>query len=223
MKPELVSFNLCPYVQRSVITLLHKKVPYDITYIELSNPPQWFNDISPLGKVPLMKVGDNVLFESAVINEYVDETTGEPLMPTDPISRAHNRAWIEFGSNLIGIQYRLTAAREQAVVEEILPEYQKQIGILENELNRTERDGPYFNGKSFSLVDTSYAPLFTREKILSKAMPLYNQDDYPTYSAWANALVDLPEVTQSVIDEFYGEFVRVFSENGSFLVSKLDA
>ena len=72
-RPELISFKLCPFVQRSVIVLLEKEAPFDITYIDLSNPPDWFKAISPMGKVPVLKVDDTVLFESAVIMEYLDE------------------------------------------------------------------------------------------------------------------------------------------------------
>src|SRR5512143_528618 len=53
-KPHLVSFKLCPFVQRSVIMLKEKHVDFDITYIDLDNPPDWFKAISPFGKVPLL-------------------------------------------------------------------------------------------------------------------------------------------------------------------------
>ncbi len=55
---KLVSFDVCPFVQRSIITLEEKKVPYDIEYIELGDPPGWFQEASPLGKVPILFVGD---------------------------------------------------------------------------------------------------------------------------------------------------------------------
>ena len=70
----LISFDICPFVQRSVITLEEKGVKYNIKYIELENKPDWFLAISPFGKVPVLQVNDKVLFESAVINEYLDET-----------------------------------------------------------------------------------------------------------------------------------------------------
>jgi len=70
--PELISFELCPFVQRSVITLLQKGVDFKINYIDIHDPPEWFQQISPLGKVPVMRVDNTVLFESAVINEYLD-------------------------------------------------------------------------------------------------------------------------------------------------------
>jgi len=77
---EPISFNLCPFVQRSVITLLYRQVPYRTTYINLDAPPDWFLSISPFGKVPVLKVGGrHILFESAVINEFIDEGSPGPL------------------------------------------------------------------------------------------------------------------------------------------------
>ena len=64
---HLISHDLCPYVQRAVITLAEKRVPFERTYVDLANKPEWFRQISPLGKTPVLKVDDQVLFESAVI------------------------------------------------------------------------------------------------------------------------------------------------------------
>ncbi len=89
---ELVSYHLCPYVQRAVITLLEKEISHQRTYIDLSNKPDWFRQISPLGKVPLLKVSDEVLFESTVICEYLDEITPGSLYPIDPLIKAKHRA-----------------------------------------------------------------------------------------------------------------------------------
>ena len=113
---ELVSFDICPYVQRSVITLLHKKVDFKITYIDLQSPPEWFPKRSPLGKVPLLFVREAegsepvTLFESAVINEFVDEITPPALTPREPLRRAFERAWIEVGSELLGSLFSITMA-----------------------------------------------------------------------------------------------------------------
>ena len=81
MPLQLISFKTCPFVQRAVITLKHKNIDFDITYIDLAEPPDWFLELSPLQKVPVLKVDDEVLFESAVINEYLDEITGGDLQP----------------------------------------------------------------------------------------------------------------------------------------------
>src|SRR5215468_1657589 len=97
----LVSYDLCPYVQRAAIALAEKGVDFHRIDVDLSDKPEWFRAISPLGKVPLLRVGDDVLFESAAIVEYIEETTPNPLHPRDPIERAKHRAWMEFGSSVL--------------------------------------------------------------------------------------------------------------------------
>ena len=98
MELELISFKLCPFVQRSIIVLKHKQIPFNITYIDLADPPVWFRDISPFGKVPVLRVNDkHTIFESAVISEFLNEITPDSLLPDEPLERAINRGWIEFG------------------------------------------------------------------------------------------------------------------------------
>src|SRR6201991_5093248 len=96
-----ISHKLCPYVQRAVIALTEKGVPFDRIDIDLANKPDWFLAISPLGKTPVLQVGDKAIFESAVILEYLEETQPNPLHPADPLTRAEHRAWIEFGSAVL--------------------------------------------------------------------------------------------------------------------------
>lgn len=219
MSLELISFKLCPFVQRSVITLLHKSVEHDITYIDLGNPPEWFQSISPLGKVPVLKVGDDVLFESAVINEYIDETTGTPLMPADPLTRAKNRAWIEFTSNLLMAQFQLVMAKDK---EQFLAKKQQ----LLNDLNRLEQqlgDGPYFNGEGFSLVDTAVAPFFTRFSLINSITPLVEDGQLPKLMKLGNHLMSLPEVKHSVVEEFDGMFMKMISAQGSYLSTLVES
>ena len=105
MSIELISFKTCPFVQRAAITLGYKKVEHKVTFIDLADPPDWFLKISPLAKVPVLKVDGDILFESAVINEYLDDITGGELQPKDSLTRAKNRAWIEFASNMLGNIY----------------------------------------------------------------------------------------------------------------------
>lgn len=88
----LVSFNMCPFVQRAAIALQEQKRDYNIRYIDLRNPPEDFKAISPLGKVPVLKVGDEAVFESNVILNYLDETCDGPkLFAEEPLARAQQR------------------------------------------------------------------------------------------------------------------------------------
>src|SRR6188474_401494 len=99
---KLISHKLCPYVQRAAIALSEKGIPFERIDIDLANKPDWFLKISPLGKTPVLLVGDVPIFESAVILEYLEETQSKPLHPTDAVDRAEHRAWIEFGSAVLG-------------------------------------------------------------------------------------------------------------------------
>jgi len=109
--PILISHTMCPYVQRAAIALTEKAVAFERVYVDLSNKPDWFKAISPLGKVPLLRVrrggdevegGDEVvLFESVAILEYLEDTQPHPLHPADPVVRARHRAWMEVGSSML--------------------------------------------------------------------------------------------------------------------------
>lgn len=94
----LVSHVLCPFVQRAVISLSEKGVPFERRDIDLAAKPDWFLAISPTGKVPVLLVDGEPIFESAVILEYLEDTIGPALHPTDPLARAEHRSFMEFGS-----------------------------------------------------------------------------------------------------------------------------
>lgn len=199
MKPRLISFKLCPFVQRSVITLLEKGVEFEIDYIDLQEPPEWFTAISPLGKVPVLEVGETVLFESAVINEYLDETHPPSMLPSDPLRRAHNRAWIAFGSELLFAQYHLSMAASEEEFDRHYDSFRRGLRQIEGQLGHAE---PYFNGRSFGLIDAAWAPLFQRLDLLESWHPLELTRSLPAVADWQDALLDRPSTQASMADGF---------------------
>lgn len=206
-KPELISFKLCPFVQKSVIALLEKNVDFDVTYIDLSNKPDWFLKISPLGKVPVLKVNDSVLFESSVINEYLDEVNLPSLHPIDPLEKAYNRAWIEFSSNLMMLAYQITLLKTEEEFNLKRDEIIKNLIQLEEQLG----DGKFFNGDNFSLVDTSYAPFFMRLDLNEKLKNTNILSNFPKIKAWSKNLLEKESVKKSVVEDFedlYFDYVK---------------
>jgi glutathione S-transferase len=156
-KLTLISHKLCPYVQRAVIALEEQCIEYKRIDIDLNNPPDWFLQLSPLGKVPVLVVDDdNVLFESAVIAEYINEIGTGKLLSNTPIDKARERAWIEFASATLGnIGSLYSAAGEQ--------DYLKAKSQLESkwrQLDNILTDPTYFSGGEFTLVNAAYAPVF---------------------------------------------------------------
>jgi glutathione S-transferase len=210
---QLVSFNLCPFVQRSAIALEEKAVPYEITYVDLSNKPQWFLDISPLGLVPLLRVGTSVLFESAVINEFIDETAGGArLHPEDPLERAYDRAWIEFTSVALGDSYRLMIAADRASLLTHAEKCRAKLARYEGQLTA----GPNFHGDRFSLVDCAAAPLLQRllwSEQIAPEIALFEQA--PKALAWTKALLARPSVKRSTIPDIHAVFLDYLKGRGS--------
>ena len=217
-KLELISFKLCPFVQRTVITLLHKDVPYDITYIDLNNPPEWFAEVSPLGKVPVLKVNDEtVLFESAVIQEYVDEITPPSLMPADPLVKAGNRAWISYGGEVIMAMHALVSAKDEAAFGEARTRLH---GMLEK-VEAVHSGEDFFNGSDFALIDAAWAPLFMRLDLLGENCGLSLLDDLPRLKRWSDTLLALPSVKHSVVDEFPQMYRMMLTKMGGHAATLL--
>ena len=199
MQLELISFKICPFVQRAVITLLYKDIPHKITYIDLTSPPDWFMNLSPFGKTPIIKVDDqHVIFESAIIDEFLDESFPGSLLPDDALQRAIDRSWIDFGSNLLLTFSGLIHAKEEKDFKPKLDSVIKQLNWLEKKLAQ----GPYFNNNMFSLVDIAYAPLFMRTDLLKMNNLLYPEDKFPKISAWADKLLKITVLRESVVDDF---------------------
>lgn len=215
MSLELVSFSICPFVQRSVIALKEKQVPFEVTYIDLHNPPEWFNEISPFGKVPLLKVEGEVLFESAIIGDYLDEVFAPQLHPENPLTRAKHRGWIEFGSSLLFDQVKIVLAKNEDEYQQAIEAFSGSLARLNDQVG----DGPYFSGEKFTLLDASYAPFFMRFQLLCK----YRDDLIDTMPQklqnWSRALLDRETVKDSVMDNFESEYIAFFKPKGSMILA----
>ena len=212
MHLELISFKICPFVQRAVITLLEKNIDFDINYIDLKHPPDWFLEISPFGKVPLLRVDGKVLYESAVIVEYLDEISPPSLHPSDPLLKAENRAWIEFGSNLNVEQYGMLIALDQTAYEEKYQAVRKDLQRLEQQLG----EGPYFNGAQFALVDAAYAPPLMRFNVIERYYDFKLLNDCPKLRNWQQTLLNRESVKQSVVPEFETLFTDAIRDAGGY-------
>jgi glutathione S-transferase len=219
MELELVSFKTCPYVQRSRITMLHKGVDHSVTYIDLADPPQWFTDISPLGKVPILRVKndgkEDILFESAVINEFVDEVSLDKgrLMPEDAIERATTRAWIEFGSNCLVDFYMSSIAKDEAGHTQHLEALQEKLARLDGQVV-----GPFFLGNEFTLADAALAPLVMRLNWFEQYTAL-DLTAFPSLAQWRDALLALPAVNDSIVPEWQ-ELQAGYAVRGESLLGK---
>ena len=211
MNYHLISHHLCPYVQRVAITLAEKGLPFRRSNIDLARKPDWFLQISPLGKTPGLLIeqdgSQEAVFESAVICDYLDEVHAPPLHPRDALARARHRAWVEVASatlNVIGGFYNAADAR---ALEDRAGALRAMFATLEAEL--AKHDGPYFAGPELCLVDAAYAPVFRYFDVFESIAPFGFFEAVPRVRAWRAALAARPSV-QAAVGTDYPERLRQF-------------
>ena len=199
--PILVSHHLCPYVQRAAIAFAEKGAAFERVTISLDDKPAWFAALSPLRKVPLLRVArpDAVLFESAAICEFIDETIPGPrLHPADPVERARHRAWMEFGSAMLGDIWALETVRDAAAFDQARAAIAAKAARLEAALG----DGPCFAGPRFSLVDAVFGPVFRYFDVFDGIADTGVFAGLPRLQAWRAALAARPSVRDAVAPDY---------------------
>jgi glutathione S-transferase len=163
---RLFSARACPFAHRSRLVLTHKNIPFELVEIDLKNKPAWFDSrVSGYGKVPALEHADTRIWESAVINEYLDEVFPDPaLLPKAPRDRATARIWIDYANTrfapAFGKLLRTQASGEQNAARtellEILSHFERA------GFGQFSGDGPFFFGAAPSLVDFSIYPWIER-------------------------------------------------------------
>lgn len=194
----LVSHALCPYVQRAAIVLLEKGVPFERRDIDLAHKPDWFLALSPLGKTPVLLVGDQAIFESAVICEYLDDTLLPRLHPADPLERARHRAWMAFGSEVLNAIAAFYAAADEAALLARAADLSARFEQIEAAL--ASSPGPYFAGGEFGMVDAVFGPVFRYFDVFESIGDFGFFERTPKVRAWRARLAERPSVRRSVRD-----------------------
>jgi glutathione S-transferase len=194
---KLYDFSTSPNCQRVKVVLGEKKVPYETIPIDLKKGEQkkaGFLKLNPYGKVPVLIDGTTVLYESLIINEYLDEKyPAPPLMPEDHAKRAKIRILTDYGMNHVDVPY-------QKIRHELLKEEKernqetidKAKNDLKNLLQRLEREigeRPYLGGE-FSLADAALIPRFIR----MEGMGVFPDSSLPRLGAWLYRMKDRPSV-----------------------------
>ena len=214
-KPKLTSFNVCPFVQRSVILLKEKGVDYDIDFIDVYDPPAWFLEISPTGKVPVLQVDGEVLFESNVIGEYLEEVYDPKYHPTDPLTKAKNRAWMEYTSPLYGGTFNLLMATTKADADMHIEDMRN----TQESLDEVMQNKPWFNGEDFSMIDIFAAPYFVRAQFFKKHFKVDILEGFENLQGWSERVLSRKSVQDSIVDGFDEIMLKRMNSNQSYLIN----
>lgn len=212
----LISHALCPYVQRAVIVLKEKNVPFERRDIDLAHKPDWFIACSPLSKTPVLMVDGEPIFESAVICEFLDETLGPRLHPTAALERARHRAWMEFGSSLLNTIGAFYNAHDGAALTLQARQIRSRLEQLETALG----SGPFFGGDGFGLVDAVFGPVFRYFDVFEGIAHFHWFDGLPKVVTWRAALAARPSVREAAHAQ-YPEMLRKFLRARGSELSKM--
>jgi glutathione S-transferase len=188
---ELFSFAACPYAQRSRMVLIEKGIDFELTEIDVYNRPPWFKEVSPYGKVPVLRHDDQVIYESAIINQYLDEVFPRPaLMPADPYERAQARIWMDYcETRFLPTIHRVMWEREQAAKHpQNLEKLYEVLRFMEHEGLRRLGAGPFWMGQEPTLVDFQFAPFFERFAVYEELAGVHWPRDCTRLSEWFRTL-----------------------------------
>jgi len=209
----LISHHLCPYVQRAVIALTEKGVPFERVYVDLADKPDWFKALSPLGKTPVLLAGDQPIFESAVILEYLEETQPNPLHPRDPLARAQHRALVEYASVVLSDIWTFYSAANGESFEAARQRLGERFAWLENRVV----GAPWFDGSSFSLVDAAFGPVFRYFDVFDSIADFGILSELPKLARWRKALAERPSIRDAVTPDYASRLLAFLEARNSHL------
>ncbi|MBT4934342.1 MAG: glutathione S-transferase family protein [Rhodospirillaceae bacterium] len=217
---KIVSYKICPFVQRVTALLEAKHIPYAIEFISLSDKPQWFLDISPNGQVPVLITDDGTaLFESDAIVEYIEEVYPTLLPEISPEDKALNRAW----SYLASKNYLVQCSAQRSSDNDALKERSEKLGQAFDKIESRLGDTPFFDGNTIGMVDVAWLPLLHRANIIEKRTGYNFIGDRPKTKAWQKNLMATGLAEKSVASDFEEAFTNFYLSDQTFLGRGCDA
>ena len=211
---KIVSFKICPFVQRVTALLEAKGVPYDVEYISLRDKPQWFLDISPNGQVPVLITDDGqALFESDAIVEYIEEAYPPLQQDISLETKATNRAW----SYLAAKNYLVQCSAQRSPDRTVLAERSAKLGKAFDRIEKQLGDGPYFGGDTIGMVDIAWLPLLHRASIVEQHSGYDFLGDRPRLKAWQRSLLGNDLAERSVARDFKAAFSDFYLSDQTYL------
>ncbi len=156
----LYSGTTCPFSQRCRFVLFEKGMDFEIRDVDLFNKPEDINVMNPYGQVPILVERDLVLYESNIINEYIDERFPHPqLMPADPVMRARTRLFLfNFERELFVHVQALENSNNQKLIEKGRSTIRDRLTQLAPIMLKNK----FMLGEDFSMLDVALAPLLWR-------------------------------------------------------------
>ncbi|NEO17826.1 glutathione S-transferase family protein [Moorena sp. SIO3E8] len=211
---KIVSFKICPFVQRVTALLEAKNIDYEIEFISLRDKPQWFLEISPNGQVPVLITDrGQALFESDAIVEYLEEAY-PALQPDISLEeKATNRAW----SYLAAKNYLVQCGAQRSPNREVLKERSEKLGKAFDRMEKQLGDTPFFGGDNLGMVDIAWLTLLHRAEIIERRSGFDFLGNRPKLKRWQKQLMATGLAERSVAPDFEEAFADFYLSDQTFL------
>ncbi len=200
-KLQFYSSDVCPFAYRVRLCLHEKAIDHELIPVSLDDIPDWYYELSPTGRAPLLRQGDDVIWESLIMNEFLEDAYPDrPLLPQDPIARAHARIWIEycntvFQPSFCGLVFELDESKH----DEIRAAIRDSLQFIEDGLAETA-PGPYWLGKELSLVDITFYPFFEHAPVLAQYRDFELPTEHKNLNRWLSAMRSRQSVQDNAHD-----------------------
>lgn len=160
----LYSGTTCPFSQRCRFVLFEKGMDFEIRDVDLYNKPEDISIMNPYAQVPVLVERDLILYESNIINEYIDERFPHPqLMPADPVMRARARLFLFNFERELFVHVQSLERRDQSEGNtRAMEESRSQIRDRLTQLTPIFVKNKFMLGEEFSMLDVAIAPLLWR-------------------------------------------------------------
>ncbi|KAH0438800.1 hypothetical protein KCU90_g3439, partial [Aureobasidium melanogenum] len=176
----LYSGTTCPFSQRCRLVLFEKGMDFEIRDVDLFNKPEDIAVMNPYGQVPILVERDLILYESNIINEYIDERFPHPqLMPADPVQRARARLFLLNFEKELFVHVGTLENEKGKAAEKNHEKARLAIRDRLTQLAPIFLKNKYMLGEEFSMLDVAIAPLLWRLdhygiELSKNAAPLMN-------------------------------------------------
>jgi glutathione S-transferase len=181
---KLYSAKGCPFARRTRVVLHEKGIDFEASEVDFRNKSEEFLQASPTGKVPVIVVDEDSLYESNIVNQFLDEVHEEPrLMPEDPKARAYARIWMARADDDFYPQVFVSSmGRERGFSEERVSEALEKLKATLSRLEERLEAREYL-ADGFSLADVAHAGNFVRLRELEENGTI-SLPDYPNVALW---------------------------------------
>ena len=162
---KIYDYPESPFCQKTRIVLAEKDLSFEVVPVDLKAAEQKrpeFIKLNPFGKVPVLIDDEMIVYDSTIINEYLeDEYPHPPLLPSDSSARARVRAFEDYADNafipvtgiIMNELRKPEGERDAEKLANARQQVQRMLAVIDGSLA-----GRSWLAGNFSLADVAFAP-----------------------------------------------------------------